>query len=296
MSLTPLQARIASDIVAIARRDQMKQGDRLNESALAERIGTSRTPINVALRHLAEKGLVVHDPNRGYFLNADANDNGSVDQALVERPDEPLYLAIAQDRLTRRLDDEVTEIALMKRYGVSRNPLRNVLSRIQQEGWIERLVGQGWRFQPMIDSADAYEESYLFRTALEPAALMSLSFCPDPDEFRNLRNRQAFIADTGYETLLASELFEANSEFHETLATWSGNRFFAQAVRRMDRLRRLVEYSQARDRAARKQQASEHLAILEAIAQQDQLRAATLLREHLNSARKKKAHLSEIFG
>ena len=133
MSLTPLQARIASDIVAIARRDQMKQGDRLNESALAERIGTSRTPINVALRHLAEKGLVVHDPNRGYFLNADANDNGSVDQALVERPDEPLYLAIAQDRLTRRLDDEVTEIALMKRYGVSRNPLRNVLSRIQQE-------------------------------------------------------------------------------------------------------------------------------------------------------------------
>ena len=116
----------------------MKQGDRLNESALAERIGTSRTPINVALRHLAEKGLVVHDPNRGYFLNADANDNGSVDQALVERPDEPLYLAIAQDRLTRRLDDEVTEIALMKRYGVSRNPLRNVLSRIQQEGWISR--------------------------------------------------------------------------------------------------------------------------------------------------------------
>ena len=296
MPLTPLQARIASDIVAIARRDQMKQGDRLNESALAERIGTSRTPINAALRHLVDRGLVAHDLNRGYFLKADATDNGSVGKALVEMPDEPLYLAIARDRLTRQLDDDVTEIALMKRYTVSRNLLRNVLSRILQEGWIERLIGQGWRFQPMIDSADAYEESYLFRTALEPAALMSLSFCPDPAEFQSLKNRQAFIAETGFETLMASELFEANAEFHETLATWSGNRFFAQAVRRMDRLRRLVEYSQARDRLARKQQALEHLAILEAIAQQDQLRAATLLREHLNNARRTKARLDMIFG
>lgn len=296
MQLTQLQARVVSEIVSISRRNDMKQGDHLNESSLAERIGTSRTPVNIALRYLVDHGVVAHDPNRGYFLCSDANEFPLIAKDLIDRPDEPLYLSVAEDRLTRQLDDEVTEIELMKRYSVSRNQLRNVLSRIQQEGWIEKLVGQGWRFLPMIDSVEAYEESYLFRATLEPSGLVASSFCPDPSEFDNLRKRQAFIAESGYETMTASELFEANTEFHETLAKWSGNRFLAQTVRRMDHLRRLVEYKQARDRPPRKHQALEHLDILEAIARQDNLHAAALLREHLNNARKSKAHLGNIFS
>ena len=295
MKLTQLQARVAREIVAITRRDQMQEGDHLNESSLAERIGTSRSPVNVALRHLTELGVVTHDPNRGYFLRNNAGDISSATENLTADPDEPLYLLIAKNRLTKQLPDEFGEIDLMKRYAVTRNQLRNVLSRILQEGWIEKQVGQGWRFLPMIDSAEAYEESYLFRTALEPAALVSPTFCPDQNEFDKLFERQQFIADQGYETMTASELFEANSEFHETLAKWSGNRFFAQSIRRMDNLRRLVEYSQARERSPRKTQALEHLAILRAIAQQDILKAAALLKEHINNARKAKAHLANIF-
>ena len=295
MALTQLQARVAKDIVSITRRDQMKQGDHLNESLLADRIGTSRSPVNVALRHLAELGLVLHDPNRGYFLQKDADETFSVAEELFEKSDEPLYLKISQDRLSRQLADEMTEADLMTRYGVSRNTLRKVLSRIQQEGWIERQVGQGWRFLPMIDSVEAYEESYLFRTALEPTALLAATFCMNQGEFEELKKRQLFIAEGGYESMTAIELFEANSEFHETLAKWSGNRFFAQSVRRMDQLRRLVEYSQARNRKPRKQQALEHLAILDAIAHHDFLGAAALLREHLNNARRAKAYLGSVF-
>ena len=295
MALTQLQARVAKDIVSITRRDQMKQGDHLNESLLADRIGTSRSPVNVALRHLAELGLVLQDPNRGYFLQKDADETFSVAEELFEKSDEPLYLKISQDRLSRQLADEMTEADLMTRYGVSRNTLRKVLSRIQQEGWIERQVGQGWRFLPMIDSVEAYEESYLFRTALEPTALLAATFCMNQGEFEELKKRQLFIAEGGYESMTAIELFEANSEFHETLAKWSGNRFFAQSVRRMDQLRRLVEYSQARNRKPRKQQALEHLAILDAIAHHDFLGAAALLREHLNNARRAKAYLGSVF-
>ena len=296
MELTQLQARVARDIVAITRRDHMKQGDHLNETLLAERIGTSRSPVNVALRHLVELGIVIHDPNRGYFLEKDAGDTLPVAEELSEKSDEPLYLKISQDRLSTKLGDEMTEVDLMNLYGVSRNALRKVLSRIQQEGWIERQVGQGWRFLPVIDSPQAYEESYIFRTAIEPIALLSSTFCPIQAELDALQKIQRFIADGGYESMTAIELFEANSEFHETLAKWSGNRFFPQAIRRMDQLRRLVEYSQARNRRPRKQQALEHLAILEAISQQDTMRAAALLREHLNNARRAKAYLASIFG
>lgn len=293
--LTQLQTRVARDIVTITRRDRMRKGDRLNETLLADRIGTSRTPVNVALRHLVDLGLVIHDPNKGYFLRKDAEDTLPVAEELSEKSDEPLYLKISQDRLAKRLADEINEVELMKLYGVSRNTLRKVLSRIQQEGWIERQVGHGWRFLPMIDSVEAYEESYLFRTALEPMALLSSTFCPNQAEFDELRRRQRFIADGGYQSMTAVELFEANTEFHETLAKWSGNRFFAQSVRRMDQLRRLVEYSQARNREPRRHQALEHLAILDAISQQDILRAAALLREHLNNARRAKAYLGSVF-
>lgn len=289
MTLTQLQSRTAREIVALARRERMKAGERLNESLLAERIGVSRSPVNIALRHLAEMGWLVHDPYRGYFLQDDAEENLSVVAALDERFNEPLYLALSQDRLTKTLPDETNETELMKRYGVSRSELRKVLLRIQQEGWIERQIGHGWHFLPMIDSVEAYEECYRFRVLIEPQALLADDFCPDDAEFKALKARQTFIAEGGFETMTPIELFEANTEFHETLLRWSGNRFMAETIRRLNLLRRLVEYSQAQHRRPRKQQALEHLAILGAITRQDRLQAATLLRDHLNHARKEKA-------
>ncbi|MFK4446834.1 DNA-binding GntR family transcriptional regulator [Caballeronia udeis] len=293
--LTPLQTRVTREILALARRDDLSQGDHLAESVLAERIGTSRSPVNVALHHLVSLGVVFHDANRGFFMAKAARELTEVAAQFFDEPDEPLYLKIAEDRLARRLPDVVSEADLMRQYEVSRSVLRRVLSRMQEEGWLERQVGHGWQFMPMIDSVEAYEESYLFRAAIEPTGVLSPRFRVDRTELNELRRRQQFIVDGGYLTMNSVELFEANSDFHETIAKWSGNRFIAQSVRRMDRLRRLVEYRQAKSRKPRQEQALEHLAILEAIAQQDLLRAASLLRDHIEGARRGKVHAQEIF-
>jgi DNA-binding GntR family transcriptional regulator len=122
----------------------MKAGDHLGESVLAERIGVSRTPVNAALRHLGEVGMLVHDPNRGYFLDQDAQQCLQLVKHLLDEPDEPLYLEIADDRLSGALPEVVSESELMRRYGVARSTLRTVLTRIQQEGWVERQMGSGW--------------------------------------------------------------------------------------------------------------------------------------------------------
>ena len=140
----------------------------------------------------------------------------------------------------------------------------------------------------MIDSPAAYEESYLFRNAIEPAGIMSPSFRPDPGAFSALKKEQERIVEGGYLTMTPIELFEANSRFHETIALWSGNRFILHGVRRLDQLRRLVEYKQAIERPPRQIQAREHLAILDAIERLDYLRAATLMRDHLEGARRGK--------
>lgn len=296
LELTPLQTRVAREIVAYARRENLKAGARIAESVLAEQIGTSRSPVNVALRHLAEVGMLSHDLNRGYFLNKDALSFGELAERFSAEPDDPVYLRIADDRLSRRLPDLVNEVDLMRLYDVSRSALRHVLSRIQQEGWVEKSVGHGWSFQPMIDSAEAYEESYVFRIAIEPTGLMATGFKVDRVELAALRRQQELIASTGWETMTAIELFESNSQFHETLAKWSGNRFILQAVRRTDQLRRLVEYRQARSRRPRQTQAREHLEILDAIAANDALRAATLMRAHLDGARRGKVYSGDVFA
>jgi DNA-binding GntR family transcriptional regulator len=294
-ALTPLQTRVTREILALARREDLAIGDRLAESVLAEKIGTSRTPVNVALHHLASLGVVYYDANRGFFMAKPARDVTDIATQFFEEPDSPLYLKIADDRLAHRLADVVSEADLMRQYDVSRSELRRVLSRMQEEGWLERQVGHGWQFMPMIDSVEAYEESYLFRAAIEPTGVMSPTFSVNRVELEALRRRQRFIAEGGYLTLNSVELFEANSEFHETIAKWSGNRFIAQSVRRMDRLRRLVEYRQAKDRKPRQTQALEHLAILDAIGQHDLLRAAALLRDHIEGARRAKVHAQEVF-
>ncbi|KXU94293.1 GntR family transcriptional regulator [Caballeronia megalochromosomata] len=294
-ALTPLQTRVTREILAFARREDLSYGDRLAESVLAEKIGTSRTPVNTALHHLVSLGVVVYDANRGFFMAKSARDLTDIASQFFDEPEEPLYLKIAEDRLARRLPDVISEADLMRHYDVSRSALRRVLSLMQEEGWLERQVGHGWQFMPMIDSVEAYEESYLFRAAIEPTGVLSPTFSADRAELNELTRRQQYIVDGGYLSMNSIELFEENSAFHETIAKWSGNRFIAQSVRRMDRLRRLVEYRQAKARKPRKEQAVEHLAILDAIAQHDLLRAAALLRDHIEGARRAKVHAKEVF-
>ena len=288
--LTTLQQRVAREIVALVRRESRRAGDHLPEIQLAEHIGTSRSPVQAALRHLAERGMLNQDTNRGYFLARDAKDWGELATEIAAVPDDPLYLNIAEARRSGELPDEVTEAELMRRFDVARSSLRKVLSRMSEEGWIEQNLGHGWRFLPMIDTPQAYEESYLFRQAIEPVGIVSPSFHADPRELDALRREQQQIVNGGWRSMTAIELFEANSRFHETIAQWSGNRFIAQSVRRINLQRRLVEYHQAAQRKPRQTQAQEHLQILDAIAVHDYVLAASLLRGHLDGARRAKVH------
>ena len=281
--LTSLQQRVAREIVALVRRDNRVSGDHLPEIQLAQHIGTSRSPIQAALRHLAQLGVLQQDANRGFFLSVDAKDwDGSVASLLAT--DDPLYLRIANDRQSDRLADEVTEADLMRRYGVARSTLRKVLSRISEEGWIEQSMGHGWRFLSMIDSPDAYEESYLFRQSIEPGAILGPSFAFVPAELKQLRREQQRIVDGGFQTMTPIELFEANSHFHETIAEWGHNRFVLQSVRRINQLRRLVEYRITVDRSRLPIQCREHINILTLLEKGLRQEASDFLRVHIEGA------------
>jgi DNA-binding GntR family transcriptional regulator len=90
----------------------------------------------------------------------------------------------------------------------------------------------------------------------------------------------------GIESWSASERFRVGAEFHETIVAGSGNRFFLDALKNVNRLRRLIEYRQqtksARDHERLHRQCEEHLRLLDLIEAGRRVQAAEMLREHLD--------------
>ena len=60
---------IAAEIEELIVSGDFPQDKRLDEHALAERFGVSRTPIREALQKLTQTGLVRHIPRRGVFVH-----------------------------------------------------------------------------------------------------------------------------------------------------------------------------------------------------------------------------------
>ena len=291
--MNDLHRALAEKILRHIRTSAMAEGHHLTEASLQDLLGTSRQPIRSALGHLAEPGVLEWVPNKGFFLK---NPRLAVAQMTPadDSSEEAVYLRIADDRLTRRLPDRISENDLMRRYSVSRLALRRILTRISAEGWIERNEGRGWTFAALIDSLEAYRECYDLRQVIEVHGLRSPAFRLDRAVLAELRRRQEFVAHGGFQSLSQMELFETNSAFHEGLAELSDNRFLLATVQKLNQLRRLVEYRQTLNIEQVIGQNAEHLAILDALDAGNTQRAAELMDHHLGKAKQRKAR-AEMF-
>src|SRR5205085_1185486 len=111
-----------------ARRPRAPRGPRRHASAIAGRglgaqpcrrhadaFKVSRTPVRRALALLAESNAIEQRPNRGYFLAQATATVSPADVAAAGDDDDPLYYRIAEDRLAARIDERVTEMALVRR-------------------------------------------------------------------------------------------------------------------------------------------------------------------------------------
>lgn len=67
-AVTGLSNAVVVKLQQLIYSGEFKPGDRLNEAALALRMGTSRGPIREAMKVLAGLGLVTSIPNRGVFV------------------------------------------------------------------------------------------------------------------------------------------------------------------------------------------------------------------------------------
>lgn len=276
--------QLAAQIADFIRAEAVAPGTQLVERALAEQFRVSRSPVRRALAVLQQSGHVEANGRRGGFLVcAKAMEAMAPPRAQAWDEDETAYLKIAEDNLEGRLPEKVTDSKLARDYGLSRAQLRRVLARIANEGWIERLPGHGWSFQPMLKSMQSYQDSYRFRLAIEPAAILEPGFVLNRDALLACRAQQQELVDGRIWEVSNPALFDLNRTVHESIISCSRNVFFIDSLKRVDRLRRLIEYKQSLDRHYAAIRCAEHVALIDLLLDGRREDAAAFMRRHLTS-------------
>jgi DNA-binding GntR family transcriptional regulator len=269
-----LAARVASSLIA-ARHPP---GHRITEEQLTSQFGVSRSPVRAVMQFLASTGFLAQ-AERGYFVPEKLPELEPDSAIIPKSADQELHERIARDRARDQLPEQFSEAEFIRRYEVPRSQLIRVLNRLALDGVVEPSAGHGWRFLPTLNSQAIYRDSYRFRMMIEPQGLLEPTFVADKRLLQQMREDQVNLAAS----LDARRMFEFNAALHETLAGFSNNFFIVEAVRRHSRLRRLNEQL-AIDKVRAYERISEHVAIIDALLNDQREWAASLLKRHLDIA------------
>jgi len=286
-----LAEKLAIDIRKFIAIESLAAGVRLTERGLGTKFRVSRSPVRRALKRLAREGIVTPNPGGGYLVSSRARELSKRDANRQVEPniEEKCYLQIADDRLSGSLPERITENEFLRRYGMSRKHLRNILRRMSQEGWIERLPGHGWMFLQTLTSSETYNQSYRFRILVEPLAILEPAFKLNVTALERCKEQQKALASNTSKRLSPAEIFDANSKLHEVIAECSGNVFIIDTLARINRLRRLMEYRKVVDIRVVSRRSREHVTLIDLLLEGHREAAADFMRLHLRNAAREKA-------
>lgn len=285
-------------ILDLIRQDRLPGGAHLTAQKLADRLRLSRSPVNDALGILEQHGIVARKPNRGYFLQQDFDALPHAPAALTPPSVDDIvtqsYFKLADELLRGELSMQCSEAQLRARYALTNAQTQALLARVSQEGWAQRRPGYGWEFSSMMTTPDSLLQSYRLRLALEPAALLEPSFRIEKSTLARCRAAEKHLLDGGITTDTADQLHERGVRFHESLVEASGNPFFIDTIKRVNRVRRLLSYRSMQDRSRYQQHCDQHLAILDLLERERNEEAAAALSSHLRSTLDNLARISGI--
>ncbi|CAL9607867.1 GntR family transcriptional regulator [Streptomyces sp. enrichment culture] len=204
----------------------------------------------------------------------------------LERPGplrERVYEALLELITTRALQpgQHLVETELAGHLGVSRQPVREALQRLNTEGWVDLRPAQGaFVHQPTEEEAD---QLLTVRTLLEAEAARLAAAHADSAGVAAL---EALCAQ-GERAVAAGDADAAvalNARFHAKVMELAGNAVLAELAGQVDRRVRWYYTPIARQRGERSW--SEHRELIAAIDARDEQRAGQLMREHTEQTRR----------
>lgn len=183
--------------------------------------------------------------------------------------------------------------AMANEYGVARNTLRDALVQLEAENYVETKPGSGTYVTFSKESADAAPldnanplELIDARFALEPHICRLCVLRAGQRDFEALEN----LCDKMEESVNDPIAFaEADTAFHKALAAVTGNSLLIWVIDQINGVRSLEEWTRMRqltlDAPIIGKYNSQHRQIVNAIRLREPERAASMMKEHLESAR-----------
>ncbi|MFI9773644.1 GntR family transcriptional regulator [Streptomyces sp. NPDC051956] len=203
----------------------------------------------------------------------------------LERPGplrERVYEALLELITTRALQpgQHLVESELAGHLGVSRQPVREALQRLNTEGWVDLRPAQGaFVHEPTEDEAD---QLLTVRTLLEAEAARLAAANAGKAGIAALEELCATgeqaVADGDVELVVAT-----NAAFHAKVMELAGNVVLGELAGQVDRRVRWYYQPVARQRG--EQSWIEHRELIAAIAQRDEARATAVMRAHTEHTR-----------
>lgn len=159
-----------------------------------------------------------------------------------------VYAALRRDILSCQIvpGQDLSEGELATRFKMSKTPVREALSKLRTEGLVKAFPRRGYQVAPV--TFQDMNELFEVRNMLEGRATELASRNITPDGLRQLSN----LADVMYdpsEQLSIRRFVQANRDFHEIIASFSGNvRLQAMVMQVLDELQRFFHLgAQLRD-------------------------------------------------
>jgi DNA-binding GntR family transcriptional regulator len=169
----------------------------------------------------------------------------------------------------------LVESDLAEHLGVSRQPIREALQRLQADGWVELRPAYG----AFVHTPAVEEVVQLLgvRSVLEAYSAHGAALHATKENIARLWELQ----DAGVAALAEDDeraLVEANSALHKYIVEISGNKVLAELISQVERRVRWYYTPIARPRG--KQAWNEHASLIRAIAEGDADQAHQLMRRH----------------
>jgi DNA-binding GntR family transcriptional regulator len=203
----------------------------------------------------------------------------------IDRPvplRERVYQAMQDLIISRRLapGQHLVESELAEILGVSRQPVREALQWLSNEGWVDLRPGYGaFVHAPTHDEAD---QLLAVRTLLEAESARLAALNAGPEGVAQLRE----LCKQGLDALDNDDIdgmVAANAALHRCVTELSGNKVLLDFATQVDRRVQWYYTPVARQRGKRSWQ--EHMKLISAIEKGDGELAAKIMREHTERTR-----------
>ena len=174
--------------------------------------------------------------------------------------------------------DRVNEVELAKQFGVSRTPLREALNRLVSDGFLTFVAGKGF-FRRSLDVKEIFD-LYEMRQKLEMGMAELAVERATEAQIQEIRD---FLAVSMKEDPMrtVNDLVALDEEFHERMASLSGNLEMQRTLRTVNARIRFIRWVNMENGRRRLTQ-GEHGDILEAVARRDADQAKALLQAHID--------------